>query len=106
MTFHVAGARLAACLLAVSAIVGACGSVDEFQDPKVSNATSDTVELFFVSGGVTTSLGTIKSGVTTQLTAFGQRCAVGTFIARTLSGAEVARRTVPLCPDAIWTIGP
>jgi hypothetical protein len=106
MPFHVAGARLAACLIVMSVVVGACGSADEFHDPKVSNATSDTVELFFVSGGVTTSLGTIKSGVTTQLTAFGQKCAVGTFIARTLRGVEVARRTVPLCPDAIWTVGP
>jgi hypothetical protein len=96
--------RRAIALATLTVLVAACSSVDEFHDPKVTNATGQPIDLAFVSNGVEVPLGSIGVNVTVSLTAFGGRCSNGTFIAR-VAGGEIARRSERLCPDEIWTIG-
>ena len=87
-------------------LVNACVQIDpEPNTPRVSNLTPEPVTLSIERDGVTTPLSTINGGITIDLNAFNGTCTDGTLVAIGPGGEEVDRRTEPLCPEEVWSIG-
>jgi hypothetical protein len=91
-------------ILGMTFVVG-CGSYEEFHDPKVTNATNHTIQLYFVSNGIEVPVGSVAAGSTGGLSFADGKCTHGTLIARDASGQEIARRSEPLCADEFWNVG-
>jgi hypothetical protein len=93
-------------LAVATLLAGACGSREEFHEPKISNLGDETIVVYIDSGGVVTKLATVAAGTTVGLNGFNNLCTRDPLVARTLGGHEVASRTEPICPDEFWTIEP
>jgi hypothetical protein len=99
--------RRAALAIVASAIVGACASIDaEPHAPRVSNATDQALGLFVITNGIPSQISTIEAGVTVDLGLYEGTCTGDVLVARTNGGAEIGRRSEPLCPDEVWLIEP
>jgi hypothetical protein len=92
-------------LLATAAILASGCSNESFHNPQAYNATFETIELYLVHDGQGLLLGKIASRSALWVGAQ-DSCIKETMIARSVSGKEIARRDVPLCPYQTWTIGP
>jgi hypothetical protein len=94
--------RLALPLTLLLCLIG-CAHVDPF-DHLVQNHTAQRLTLYQVGADGTERLvAEIAPGLTYPLN-LGDRCTTSDLVVRTGAGAEVARRTEPLCKSDTWVV--